>query len=224
MRYRRALRDVGVGLMGFVLILAVSYSLGRAFVPSFQFPQALGDPELVPTTTEVLTTDEVLRAFYGHLAEDKPGGTAYIRASGVIDGEFALGIVDYREWTDTGVTEGPVLDLDMKYLAGFGNEDVSLSVFARDLPVGDPRSDQLSVTFAGNRLLFIAKPGQCEMELIELEFTTLPPSFGSPSNAPDRTMPRFVGQVICDGLEEVRSKELLSIVVVFNYDPEQFSF
>lgn len=226
MRYRRILRDVGVGLMGFVLILAVSYTLGRAIVPSF--PQALGDLELVPTTTEVpaavATTDEVLRAFYDRLARVKPGGTAYIRASGVIEGEFALGLVDYREWTDTGVTEGPTLDLDMKYIAGFDNEDMTLAVFARELPVGEPRSEQISVTFAGNRLLFTAKPGQCELELVDLGFTTLPPSFGSPFNAPDRIMPRFAGQVVCDGLEEIRSKELLSLVVVFNYDPDQFSF
>ncbi|MEX1208381.1 MAG: hypothetical protein WEE36_07220 [Acidimicrobiia bacterium] len=222
MRFRRALRDVGVGLIGFVLILALSYTVGRAFVPSF--PQALGNLELEPTTTKGLTTGEVLHALYGRLAVDEPGGTAYIRASGVIEGEFALGIVDYREWTDTGVTEGPTLDLDMKYIAGSDNEDMTLAVFARELPLGDPRSEQLSVTFAGNRLLFVAKPGQCELELVDLGFTTLPPSFGSPSNAPDRIMPRFVGQVICEGLEEVRSKEPLSIVVVFNYDPEQFSF
>lgn len=37
MRYRRALRDVGVGLMGFVLILALSYTLGRvSFVAVFR--------------------------------------------------------------------------------------------------------------------------------------------------------------------------------------------
>jgi hypothetical protein len=221
---QRFLRDVGVGLMGFVLILAVSYTLGRAIVPAF--PQALGDLEVLPTTVaEEIGADgsltvEQMRA---DVAGDDFPAMAFLQSSGALEGRFHLNLTDYREWQDEGVAEGPVLDLDMKYYSGFNTDDPTLTITARDLGVGTQRTEHYTVLVSWEAKTFLAKPGQCTIDLLDLRFTLLPPRFGGRADLGDRTMPVFLAQAACTDVKELRTDEAITFTVVFDYDPGQFT-
>jgi len=217
---RRAAGDVGVALIGFVVMLGVSYTLGRAIVPAY--PQALGDIDLSPTTVEAdddrpLTLEEMLT----DVAEDDVPTMAFLQSEGALVGRFHLNLEDYREWQDEGVEEGPSLDLDMKYYSGFDGEEPSFTITARGLEIGVPRTERYTVIVSSGARTFLAKPGQCTIELLRLDFTTLPPAFGS-SSSDDRTMPVFLGQAACEDVPELRGDGTISFTVVFDYDPAQF--
>jgi hypothetical protein len=222
--YRRVLRDVGVGLIGFVLILAVSYTLGRAIVPSF--PQALGDLDLTPTTEPVepgLDLSLTIEQMHADVAGDDFPAVAFLQSSGALEGRFHLNLTDYREWQEEGVAEGPVLDLDMKYYSGFDSDDPTFTITARDLGAGTRRTEQYTVLVSWAAKTFLAKPGQCTIELLDLGFTTLPPAFGGRADLGDRTMPVFLAQAACSDVKELRTDETITFTVVFDYDPEQFT-
>jgi hypothetical protein len=212
-----------VGFIGFAVILAVSYTLGRAIVPSF--PQALGDVDLGPTTTSGQTggngllTVEQMRA---DVADDDFPAVAFLQTSGALEGRFRLNLTDYRGWQDEGVEEGPTLDLDMKYYSGFEPDDPVLTITASGLEVGAQHTEGYTVLVSWEAKTFIAQPGQCTIELLDLRFTTLPPPFGSASTE-DRTMPAFAGQAACVDVKELRTDETISLTVVFDYDPDQFT-
>lgn len=217
---RRAARDIGVAILGFALIMGVSYTLGRALVPAF--PQALGDLDLSPTTTVgegggVLTLEEM----HEEVAADDFPAVAYVQVEGAIEGAFRLNLTDYREWQDEGVVEGPTLDLDMKYYSGYDTNEPTLTITARGLEVGSPRTERYTVVLSQGVHTFLADPGQCSIELLDLRFTTLPPAFGSASSD-DRTMPVFLAQAVCEGVEVLRGDDTVSFTVVFDYDPDQF--
>jgi len=224
MRYSRALRDVGVGLMSFVLILAVSYTLGRAIVPSF--PQALGDLGHTLTTEAVEPGRDAsltIEQMHAEIAGDDFPAMAFLQAHGALEGRFHLNLTDYREWQDEGVAEGSVLDLDMKYYSGFDSDDPTFTITAGDLGVGTQRTERYTVLVSWEAKTFLAKPGQCTIDLLDLRFTTLPPRFGGRADLGDRMMPVFLAQAACTDVEELRTDETITFTVVFDYDPDQFT-
>ncbi|HSM02611.1 MAG TPA: hypothetical protein VK960_09280 [Acidimicrobiia bacterium] len=222
MRLRRALRDAGVAIIGFALILGISYTLGRAYVPAF--PQALGDAALIPSTTVVEGEDEPLtiEEMHAEVAADGYPAVAFLQSQGVLEGRFQLNLEDYREWQDEGVEEGSTLDLDMRYYSGFDPDQPSFTITARGIEVGEIRTDRYTVVVSWEAKTFLAQPGQCAIELLDLRFTTLPPPFGAASSE-DRTMPVFLGQAVCEDVNELRTDERISFMVVFDYHPDQFT-
>jgi len=235
MKFRRVMRDVGVAMVGFTLILGVSYTLGRAIVPSF--PQALGGTDLSPSTTVAEAGDDgrlTIEEMHADLATDDFPAMAFLQSRGALEGRFHLNLTDYRGWQDEGVEEGSTLDLDMRYLSGFDSscgsfggtcdaaDEPTFTITARGLRVGDVRTEQYTVVVAWEAKTFLAQPGQCTIELLDLAFTMLPPPFGVESSG-DRTMPVFLGQAVCEDVKELRTDEVISFMVVFDYDPDQFT-
>jgi len=211
-------RDLAVAGVGFLLIFSVAFVVGRVMVPAA--PLALG--EIVPPSILDGSTDGAglsLADLHAAVAGDAFGSIAILQASGAIEGTFRLHF-DYRDWMGIGVPEGPALDLNMRYLSGVGSDDSSFTITARGLEVGTERTERYTIILLAAGKMYSAQDGQCVLELLELDFTTVPPFFGNVGD--DRIMPVFLGQVTCEDVKELRSDDTVSFTAVFHYDPDGF--
>jgi hypothetical protein len=216
-------RDLAVAGFGFLLIFSVAFVVGRALVPAG--PLALGEISAPPEGSSdggVLS----LADLHAELAGDAFGSIAVLQASGAIEGTFRLGL-NYREWMEHGVLEGPALDLNMSYVSyqsGFdefgGGGDSTFTLTAPGLEVGTERTERYTIILLAAGKMYSAQDGQCVLELLELDFTTVPPFFGNIGD--DRIMPVFLGQVTCEDVKELRSDDTVSFTAVFHYDSEDF--
>jgi hypothetical protein len=142
-----------------------------------------------------------------------------------MEGLFRL-YFNYREWMEHGVLEGLALDLNMSYQSAFNagesarGGDTTFTITARGLEVGAERTERYSIILVAAGKMYSAQDGQCVLELLELDFTTVPPFFGNGGD--DRIMPIFLGQVTCEDVKELRSDDTVSFTAVFHYDPEDF--
>jgi hypothetical protein len=227
-------RDLAVAGLGFLVIFSVAFVVGRALVPAG--PLALGEISAPPEGSSdggVLS----LADLHAELAGDAFGSIAVLQASGAIEGTFRLGL-NYREWMEHGVLEGPALDLNMSYVSyqsgfdefGGGGEgadgvvdqdlDSTFTLTAPGLEVGTERTERYTIILLAAGKMYSAQDGQCVLELLELDFTTVPPFFGNIGD--DRIMPVFLGQVTCEDVKELRSDDTVSFTAVFHYDSEDF--
>jgi hypothetical protein len=215
-------RDLAVAGLGFLVIFSVAYVLGRAIVPAA--PPALGEISAPPDGSSdglVLSLGDL----HAEVAGDAFGSNAVLQASGAMEGLFRL-YFNYREWMEHGVLEGLALDLNMSYQSAFNagesarGGDTTFTITARGLEVGAERTERYSIILVAAGKMYSAQDGQCVLELLELDFTTVPPFFGNGGD--DRIMPIFLGQVTCEDVKELRSDDTVSFTAVFHYDPEDF--
>lgn len=211
MRGHRALRDLGVGLIGFALILAVSHTVGRAMVPSF--PQALGNIE-IPRVGDGGSSEVSVVSLRADLAPlERP--VALLQASGAVDGRLLL---------DRGESQGGIF-LPEDYEEGdelllvdvnvrFSGSGSALTVVADQMPTDQPRSEGMTVVLTSGQQTFTAGRGACTLELVESGYTVLSRPWGQV------LVPHFAGSLVCDEVSELRSGDLVSFIAVFDYKVE----
>ena len=216
-RRTRAVRDLGFALLFFVTVFAISYVAGRAFLPLEVEVLAQGGDQPQadePVTESIELGPSSLAALYEETDEFHHVG-AVAEVAGTVNGRFVLDRFEWDEWIDHGVPEGPLLDLDATYLG----EGATVRISARQMEEGVPRTDGLTVILNADGKAFNAQPGDCSLELVSLEFVELPGRLGMTGLPERRNMPRYTGEILCNGVADLRGEGSVSFALVFVYDP-----
>jgi hypothetical protein len=204
-------RDVRIALVGFGVVFSLVYVVGRMFLPSFGSSLAQLVAEREESETALL---DDLRVDLVALTD-----AAVIEWSGAFHGRSVLDRVTVPYvWvpagpeTDAFVPDGPV-DIHASYSRGGG----ALSVVAEEAVAGPLRTAAMTVVFTIDGHSFVAKSGECALELSRsgyiLDLT--------PTGAAGLVIatPYFAGHVICEGVADIRSGDTISFTAVFRYEP-----
>ena len=203
----RLRRDLLVALMGFGVVFALVYVMGRAFLPSSDLTESVAQS----ADTEHVLLDE-LRADLADRVD-----TAVIEVSGAMAGRSVLSHADSPFlWVPQGTPPeehrpgGPV-DLDVRYAGG----GVTLAIKADQMEEGQARSERLTIVLNMGRRSFNAHPGECTLELTR-SGSVLDPT---PTGAVGLLLawPYFAGHMTCREIADIRSGDTVSFTAVFTY-------
>lgn len=214
MRTPRPLRDLGLAVVVFGLVFAVSYVSGRSFIPIEVEVLAQGDE---PPIAEASATIDASRLPELHSRLDSIAHPASVaEVVGAVEGRFVIDHFEWDEWIDHGVPEGPPFDLEV----GYTGEGATLRISARGLHEGVPSTERMTVILNAAGMAFSAQPGECTLELVSLEYIVLPGRLGMTGLPPERNMPKYTGQILCQDVADLRDGGTVSFAIVFDYDPE----
>ncbi|MEX0825989.1 MAG: hypothetical protein WD184_04440 [Acidimicrobiia bacterium] len=208
----RAIRqDLSGALIGFGVVFAFVFIVGRIFLPS----SGLGIAQVVAQGADQETS--LLDELGVELAALNQDG-AVIEWSGAIAGRSVLDHVSIPfVWVPSDATgaymrDGPV-DVNARYSRGGG----TLAVIAGQAMAGQARTAAMTVLFTIDGQSFTSRSGDCSLELsrsgYHLDLT--------PTGAAGLVIatPYFTGHVICKDVAEIRSGETVSFTAVFRYEP-----
>jgi hypothetical protein len=197
-------QDLLFGLVAFLVVVATIYTVGRAAMPVFR--SALGDIEL-SSAGDGGSGEVSVVALRADLARfERP--VALLQASGAVDGRVLL---DHGEaqggfFMSNGF-DGSVVPINVR----FSGSGVVLTLIADQMPVGEPRSEGMTVVLTKDGQTFTAARGACTLELIDSGYNTISRPWGQ------ALTPYFAGHVTCGDLSELRNGTLVSFVAVFDY-------
>lgn len=204
---RRVAGDVLAAFVAFLIVFAVAYVVGRAAMPVFRL--ALGDIELVSAGDGGAGEVSVV-ALRADLAPfERP--VALLQASGAVEGRVLLDRGEARGENrfpgDLQEGSEALIDVNVR----FSGPDAVLTLIADQMPVGEPRSEGMTVVLTVGVQTFNAPRGACTLELIESGYRILSRPWGQ------LLTPYFAGHLACGEVAELRSGTPVSFVAVFDY-------
>ena len=194
--------DLRVAVIGFGVVFAVVYAMGRVFLPSIG--ATIAHLDLPADDSPVLD----LRL---HLATLHPPA-AVLDATGALEGRFALDRTVFvspfgRPERIVNIGIDVPVDIDVKFSGG----GVVLTLVAEQVAVGEPRLDRMTVVLTVEERTFSAKPGNCAIDLSKSGVLTRNTGLGRAIS------PSYSGQVTCSDVAELRTGTLISFTAVFEY-------
>ena len=189
-------QDLLVAVVGFWLIFSVAFTFGRLFVPTHSALRFLATSDVAPAGSH----DSLLLELRADLLALRRSG-AIAQVSGAVEERLVLDQVDRFSG---GGFEGEPIHLLVTYR---GNHGVVL-LGATDAAVGVPMSERVTATLTTDGKTFIARQGECVLELTRFESDPVFP------------IPRVSGQMSCTEVSELRTDASASFTVVFEFEPE----
>lgn len=197
-------------------MLGFSFVAGRLFLPFEPEVLAQGESRTIEEAPDgPITVDPSWLPDLHDRADEFDHVGAVLDVTGSVTGRFVLRDFEWDEWIDHGVPEGPLLDLD----AAYSGDGASVRIAAREMEEGVPRRDRFTVIINAGGQAFNALPDDCTLELVSLEFVDLPGRLGMTGLPERRNMPRYTGEIVCNGVTDLRGEGEVSFALVFVYDP-----
>lgn len=211
-------RDLLVALIGFSLVLSVTFIAGRLLVPAGRLPAIVASPPITSPDTVPGEPVDPRQSARVQLAQMEGHGAVVL-----FSGESGYALTNVELLSDATCFDcspddprSIERDLGVDIHVRFSGGDAAITLRADFVEVGVPRTEGLVMAISGSGLAYNAGPGQCTVDLAHSEHYKYPGSIGF-----FLEIKSFGGEIECADLEELRGGPTASVFVVFGYQEER---